>query len=463
MGESINDREQREIKGAYSDFDTNRPPFRFPTREANYTPNPDYFEVDETQILEMEARIFHPQESFPKPPEGLAEDHPVKAAWEKLMEAEKDLMTGVEVIKSIKRFLEEGAKTKTGAAINPDVLRMLGVTDPVGTGSLEQLEKRNREDHLDKKKAYFQRAMCYLNLYKSCPDFTEKEEGTDDLLDETELIFLGHVAYAAVRSGAHKFGPMRDDGTLVMDHCYKASVYVINRYLGELRNEKDPKKRRKLYKQVKKGVLVALPHDYIEDFRKLSSAFLKAKLTQQTTWETDIEGDLRIPGYPGMPEESNFFTRNETSILRMLGALTKPQPKENPFRKGYLQRHLLDEWEGSVDDQILSFRVKVGDRLHNQRSVGIKPMEKQADIMLDSGKIIDLGRSIGKQKNRREKLAGDLLALSLTTMEVSANLLAIKEQLNEVTHAKLTAEVQRIHGLLGEFFVQDLFEDLLGN
>lgn len=455
MAEGLSETELKEIKSAYSDFDTNRPPFRFPTREPNYTPDPAYFEVDETRILEIEDRIFHPQESFPKPPEGLAEDHPVKVAWGKLMEAEKDLMTGVELIKL---SLEQSSKIKKGEAIDPDVL-----TEPLGPEGLARLEKRNREDHLDRKKDYFQRAMCYLHLYKNCPDFRDKKEGVEDLLDETELIFLGHVGYATVRSGAHKFGPIRDDGTLVMDHCYKTSVYVINRYLEELRNEKDPQKRRKLYMQVKKGVLVALAHDYIEDFQKMSTDFLKDKLTQQTTWHTDIEGDLRIPQYPGMPKRSNFYRRHETSILRMLEALTKPQPKENPFRKGYLQRQLLDQWEGSIDDQVLCFRAKVGDRLHNQRTVGAKPIEKQADIMLDSGKIIDLGRRIGRQKKGRGKLNCDLKALSTTTLEISSNLLAVKEQLNEVTRGKLIAEVKRIRNLLGDFFSEDLFDELFGN
>ncbi len=437
-----------EIKKAYSDFDTNRPPFRFPTREKNYQSEPSYAEVDETQILEMEDRVFHPQATFPHPPEDLAEDHPVKKAWSKLMEAEAELMSGVEMIKTIKKFLEDGAKTQTGEPVSAPVLKMLGVINPGGKGGMERLEKSNREDHLRKKKEYFQRAMCYLYLYKNCPDFPEKAAVTDDLLDETELICLGHIGYAAVRSGAHKFGAVREDGTLVMDHCYKTSVYVINRYLEELRLETDPKKRRGLYNQVKKGVLVAIPHDYKEDFVKLLESFLEDKLTQQTTWHTDIEGDLRMPGYQGIPPRSNFFTRNKRGILRMLRALTKP-PKGDPLRAGYLERNLKEEWDGSITDQVLCFRVKVGDRLHNVRSVNIKPIPKQADYMIETGKIIDLGRELATGNKKRGALSVDVQVLINTTIETSTNLLAVTGQVEEPIRTDLGKEVQRIRALLG--------------
>lgn len=454
-----------DVRKAYDEFDTNRPPFCFPTREPNYQPDHPYHEVDETHLFEIENRIFHPEDFFPRPPEGLAPEHPVKKAWEAMLEAHQNLMDGVELIKSIKQFLRD-PRTREGEPLSPEVLGvLLGHPLPEQAGEkrkkqLEKYEKRNRRNHLREKKEYFQRALTYLYLCKNCPDLP-KNEGIDELLDETELIYLGHITYAVVRSGAHKFGAVREDGTLVMDHCYKTCVFVINRYLEELRREKDPRKRRKLYNQAKKGIIVALSHDYLEDFEKLSEGFFEDKMTEHTTWDTDIEGDLRDPGYTGIPKRSNFFARQKTPILRMLDALNKPRPKGNPKRKGYLRRQLLDEFKGSVDDQILAFRAKVGDRLHNQRTVGVKPPNKQADYMLETGEIIDLGREIAQKIRAQRKLAGDLLDLSSTTLEISANLLVASNQLNPEMRTALENEVIRIRGLLGEFLSHECFRDLM--
>lgn len=408
---SSSERLSTPLQREYADRDFNRPPFRYPTRDGSFAEHqPLYPQIDEQEIFEMEYRVFHP-ENFPEPPKHLPEGHPVRVAHTELFKAKNALDNSIREVRSVEPYL-----------VNPEAIRATtrSVREKVGLEpadpsperialNLKTLSKRAREHHLGDKKKYFQKAIAYLYLYKHCPD-VRKSPLAEDLLDETEAMYLAHMAYAVVRSAIHNIQAERKDGGLVIDHVYAASVHGVNRYMREIKTCNNPIQRRHLYHELKCDIIRSLCHDYLEDFLMLSPEFLVNKLIQHTLADTAIEVDTKKPSYEKQTTsaDTTFCSKHRERIISELTALIKPRSKKR--RLGYIQRQIFEELPEPYS--IPTFLTKLADRQHNLKTLDTKniPIERQQAIVTSTIEIIQTGlRAYDNQAHKNNRLRGVLL------------------------------------------------------
>ncbi len=443
------------LQREYAARDFNRPPFRFPTRDGSITTHiPLYPQVDEYELFEMEYRAFTIEE-FPIPPEHLPATHPIKTAYARLCKKRNILDNGMREVCAIEPHYVSSERLAAIHSTTAEVRKMAGLTqtepNPKETFSrLEFLSRRARELHLLEKKHYFHAALSYLNLYKHCPE-TESSQETDDLLDETEAVFLAHMAYTVVRSAIHEIGAERKDGGLVVDHVYSTCLQGINRYRKLLKECQNPIQRHWLYKEMKLDIIRSLCHDYLEDFTMLTAEFLVNKLIQHTLFDTKEEVAVQSPIYRKTPKDTNFCSANKGRIVKELRALVKP-PKEQ--RKGYIKRQILKGLPKK--SRIPTFLTKLADRLHNLNTLNTKSIspEGQAGKVISTVEIIQ----IGIETNEDPNLKTNLLNTTLTN-----ELLAVAEKALHEGLRLLTEEGETEVGPLEEAGMDDLLQEAITN
>ncbi|MFA6024591.1 MAG: hypothetical protein WC777_05320 [Candidatus Gracilibacteria bacterium] len=400
------------IKESYGDFDYQRPPFPIP--EERWHAEPAYAEIDERPMWRIEERIFQFAVDQIQLPPHLDEDHPLKESAIALKNAKRELdqsmdtmweKSGKGVLKRIRDARIQMQATEL-LSVSPETI----ISIPQETqGYSKEEEDKDRGHHYTKKALYFQNLSCFLQLLSAYkkeedPSFETGIEDLDEFIEWTEVIQLGHLYYAAVRSAVHTGGHKhnkakrrRKDGQLTMNHIYSVCVDVINGYSLELEMEPDPEKRKAIFRNMKLGVTEAEGHDYAEDHRNLGIGFLKQKLAEKPTWDTGIQDRLTRKRYPSISGETNIMYRRKEEegalILRGIQALTKPEDeKDHP---GYLKRQMLPLPE---EEREVTLRVKAADRLNNLHTLKIQKLQTQIRTVLETPDIIEMMEEIEEGK-----------------------------------------------------------------
>lgn len=393
-GEGVLDHQELPPQHDYSEFDFNRPPFRYPQKEVIQDYQAAYHEIDETDVFEMEYKVFHP-ETFPEVPSLLPEGHRVRHAHQEVLKAKKILDQNIQKIRKKHPYFNK-PQIVLAEAIKR-VRASVGAEGEAPNSPARAHYKENEEAvkqlmvrHLELKQLYCQRAMTYLMLLDQCPDIPPetKTEDIQNRFHEVEAILIAHMTYAAVRSATHLIKPRRKSGELVMNHVYATCIHVINQYLEEIRLCKDPKRKEALYKEMKLGIIRALCHDYLEDFEHLSEAFLMNKLRELLNFDTIIEEELQSSKYPGIPEDTNFVSRSSRVIGRELRALKKPP--RGPSRQNYLHRQIFQELPKV--SQMRTFLTKCADRRHNLDTLAAQDLDTQIKTIGDTLEMVKVGK-----------------------------------------------------------------------
>jgi len=393
-----------DIREQYQDFDLNQEPF---LRRAELDPDSfdwAYPEVDEMELIDSQENTFHPEDHYPKPPENLPENHPVVLAWKALLLAQEEMQAGVDIINTL------------NSEVHGKVEKVLKIPGSAPSKFL----KKARVNHLQEKKDFLQKALAYLHLYNACPD-TSKEPEDSELLHQVESNFIGHMVYLVVRSATHIFKPTRENGQMVMDHTYKTCVQVMNSHLARIKRTSSPAEKSALYERMNKGMIVALCHDYLEDFPEMTPQFLANKLTQHLTFDTITEASIRRSGYH-IPIDTNPFTRNEASIMRLLATLTKPV-KGSPNRKNYLHQRIIKENTLTEDERVVAMEVKCADRLHNLNTLGAKPLAKRINYLRETlQEIVCTTMDVLERSPEATQLRMNITNLSMTVARLALDL-----------------------------------------
>ncbi len=438
----------------YAEFDFNRPPFGYPTASTDYLAQPLYPQIDETEMLKWEDRIFHPKEAaFIKPPEHLPVGHPVVKAYQNLLKAAEKLTENIDDVKTV-ASVRSTTRDDTQKALLEE--QMPGVANMSKTVTFINLNKRLMWDHLRIKRAYFQHALLYLYLYSYCPDIKENKKEAKTILDQTECVYIGHMVYPLVRSAAHKANARRKSGEIVMNHVYQVCINEVNDYSEEINETKDPNLRRHLFHELKIAMIRSLCHDYLEDFTDLSPEFLANKVAELLNFDTRIESELQREKYEGVPSDTNFFTRNEGRIMQELVALIKPP--RGPKREGYQKRQIFLELPRKF--RIPTFRTKISDRLNNLKTLAHTEPEGQVNKVLETIDMIDLGLWASLQPKYQNKiLQGKLATLCeaclaeanrLLDQETEAVLKMGKKGALEAAQSTLLTRLKKIYALIGK-------------
>lgn len=416
MPERYSEHPSPDVQEAYARFDFEHEPFvRRDTPEERRSPA-SYPEINEEFVRVMEEVAFHPEDYFPKPDENLDAENPRKKAWEAMMKAQSVLNQGVEKIKQTHPYF-------------------------IGSNDSSVDSKEPRRAHLRQKREYFQRVLSYLYVSQASSPELQNNAWFNELLHYTESIFVGHMSYAVIRSATHRHKATREDGTLVMDHCYSTCVYIMNRYKEELEQCKDLNERNRLYEEMKIAIVVALGHDYLEDFPKMTPEFLRNKLIELHTFDTIIEDDLRESSYSIIPD-TNPFSRNEAEIISCLKALTKPS-KESDLRPQYLKRQVEKNKELSPRAKKICAMVKSADRMHNLSTLGPKKISKQVDYLYESVDEVMMVVDAVRKETGTEVLSKDLETLREKVRSLALQLLTNDKKALEETG--LTEDVDLLY------------------
>lgn len=453
------DNGQSDVTKAYANFDFDHEPFRRRATVDEQRSDPTYSEVDETWVRELEERTFHPEDHCPPPPDGLSEEHPLMIAWKKLLEARLLLTENVDLVKETNDYFRNRIKSTVETPVED---HELSATMSAAKKRLNHFAKANLRDNLHLKKCLFQRSIAYLYLYRDTPE-CEPNEKAEELLRQIEVILCAHTSFPVVRSATHIFGPLRENGDLVMDHIYKTCVYVMNRFQRLLHDARSLDEMHRLYEMMIIAVLVATPHDYLEDFKKMTPGFLDAKMSEHLTFDTVVEAPLRMaPFVKSVPEHTNPYARNKATIVNCLHALTKPD-KASPDYKDYLDKQVVKNKKLSPSEKIICALVKSGDRLHNLETLGAKPLPKQVSYLNETiEEIIGMVTAVQKETGAT-CLSDDLFSLNIAVARVASNLqryhadeidaLGLREDLNKVIRRSFLEGATDI-------LARELFKDL---
>lgn len=464
--EGVLDHQELPPQHDYSEFDFNRPPFRYPQKELAQDYRTAYHEIDETDVFDMEYRVFHP-ETFPEVPSFLPEGHRVHHAHQEVLKAKKILDQNIQKIRGKHPYFN-----KATAAIEEVIHEIRGGMGAEGTAPSSSPEAHNKEEevkqlmakHLKLKQLYCQRAMTYLTLLDQCPDIPPETKTADtrNRFHEVEAILISHMTYAAVRSATHRVKPRRKSGELVMNHVYATCIHVTNQYLEEVRVCKDPKRKEALYEEMKLGIIRSLCHDYLEDFDHISEVFLMNKLRELLNFDTIIEEELQSSKYPGIPEDTNFVSRNSKVLGRELRALKKPP--RGPARENYLRRQIFEELPKA--SQMRTYMTKCADRRHNLETLAAKSLDNQIKTISDTLEMVEVGRWARADKRKGLlKPSDSIFSLCGAALEQIGRMLKEHSQEIETKGKTQTLKTCAIHFLdclgteLGREMMQNLFDE----
>lgn len=417
------------IKGLYQRFDYRRPPFPIP--EDALGQNPDYPEIDERDLWKIEQTIFEFDVDGLHLPQ-LDERHPLMISAKKLKEAQLNLEQSMDriwdknnsdVINAEKRATFERMAAELHEVF-PNAIAIDNQDYNTPNYSIKD-EKRDQYHHYIQKKLYFQNLICFLEQFKAYQKIDHKAADflnfAQEFIDWTEVIQIGHIAYAAVRSAIHcsaeegseKDKRKRKDGGLTMNHIYAVCVDVINGYMEDLTTENDFEKRRDIFKKMKMGAIMAICHDYKEDYPHLAD-FLVQKLNEAFTWDTAIQSRLSSTADASINTQSNIMYRagHGSTIMRGIDALTKPQ--KDVDKVGYLPRQI-----GAlpIEERGIVLRVKAADRLNNLKTLRHQKVSTRIRTVLETPEIIKLIEEIEMHEPMLTKRKHSLIQSNLEECE----------------------------------------------
>lgn len=441
------------IKELYGLFDFTRPPFEIPKEVWRRTP--EYDEIDEKPLWIIEKALFQfdiKRFTLPELPEG----HPLLESKAALIHAQEALVQSMEKVwdgssSRVVLQLRRAARAATQGALEgiPDG----DVAPSSGKPKTLEEQKSDMSNHFIKKKLYFQNLRCFFELVRAykqeenSEQFKFRSEVSSDIIDWAEVIQLGHITYALVRSAIHSSKDVstgkrdkrkRKDGRLTMQHIYSVSVDVINGYREELNECQDPNQRRKIFQDMKKAVVIAICHDYKEDYPLLAS-FLQEKLNELLTWDTAILVRLGKKGYTGTEKRPNIMYRgtNGDEIMQGIDALTKTDSET----RDYLIPQIGTI--ASIPLREIVLRVKAADRLNNLKTLNHQSMQTRKRTVLETPQIVELIEEIEDSEElrpmQRTILKKRKLTLIRSNIEETDKLLEIQDEEIESARAELLA------------------------
>jgi len=392
--ERIKESAEQALHKDYMAFDGRHAPLRRlslkPQEDTLGTQHPEFAEA---RIFELEDEVFYKTLDFqlPKPcPESL------KTLHEELTRSHTRLLQISRRINNTHRAIEkptvlEEFKTTFRREFQKIGLSIFG-EDP------RERDKNLMRDFLEAKSHYLHVARCYLRAYAM--QVPAKKEAAETQSHKVEVIELAHLSHSIVRSAIHQLDRQgletarRKDGSLVADHVYKVCVREMNIYLKEIEQAESVEKKAALWRKLKKAVIRAQLHDFLEDFAEVKivkegeketitmfeAGGLKDKLDQffkATRWQESIP--LRVAGFTG---PIHFFTDElwYTELLPELTALIKA-PKGQ--RRGMFANKI-----GTLEEPLCTeaLRTKLADREHNLLTLGL---EKDAPTFEKAKKICE--------------------------------------------------------------------------
>lgn len=375
----------------YMAFDGRHAPLRRqgvrPKEDALGEKHPEFAEA---KIFELEDDVFYKTLDF-QPPEPCHEA--LKALHQELTKSHTKLLQISRRINNTHRAIEKATAVEEFSKtlrrkFQKIVMGLLG-EDP------RERDKNLMRDFLEAKNHYLRVARCYLNAYAiQVPD---KKEAAETQRDKVEVIELAHLSHSIVRSAIHhldRYGleaARRKDGSLVADHVYKVCIREMNIYLEEINSAQTAEEKSALWRKLKKAVIRAQLHDFLEDFAEVKDATsrkipmfnaesLKAKLDQffkATRWQESIP--LRIAGFI---DPIHFFT-DELWYQELLPELTALIKAPKGHRKEMFARKIGALPEPSRTEAL---RTKLADREHNLLTLGL---EKDAPAFEKAKKICE--------------------------------------------------------------------------
>ncbi len=433
-------------------------PFRDPDLAID---EPDYQEIDESGVIEMEREVFMDVNSFPKPPSNLSEPHKkyLNEAWDRFEKSRKDFSRNINEVKRKHTYFNSSkledppdeppniiSRVRTGLhrrvsdAVRRAQLNLTEVKDGILAGELRRTieavrsvtgipnkmeDKKMMRTHFALKRIYLECALAYLYLYKGCPEIDGKEKtDAQEMFDKVECIQLAHGCYSIVQSAADRLdgrgdqSARRKSGKLVMSHVYDVCIHEMNRYQKELEETPDPKARRRIYTEMKLAIARALLHDFLEDFGEhFNAKTLRQKCIQIFNFEfhnifTVKRGSLKEEGYTGIPDNLIFIDRFWAKLLPELKALIKPKDSIPE----YISENISNLPQ---DSKVRTLKTKNADRKHGLEKLDTLPfVVKQAYKVIDSLAIIELNIELHTPKNHLLEDAAMLIDTAIEQADI---------------------------------------------
>lgn len=383
---------RRIARSQYRKFDT-RPPFSYKVdRQADYYP-----EIDESYVFELEKNVFKAMEldSLPELLETMREDHPARVAMAKLTDAD------LKHQRSINRVNKLDADIHLRTALTAEAFEVVvdqidSARETVGLPTRQELMTQHRSQ----KQRYLECLRAYLSIMtRSKETDTDQKIESERFYHETEAVHLAHACYTAVRSYIHNQNDkiLRDDNGITMHHLYSCAVHVMNDYSEDIataRASKDWALEKELRIEMKKEIVIALLHDFIEDLKDIKLEDLKCTLIALTRHETDLSGAscLDHPDLDPRPADYNFIETYWDEIVAEVKAVTKPQDKND--QAGYLTKQL------QTPRQVMRKARDRGNNLTTLKYMQAKPKNNenagqvQRRKILETPEILDKGLSL---------------------------------------------------------------------
>ncbi len=383
---------RRIARSQYRKFD-NRPPFHYKVeRQADYYP-----EIDERRVFALEERVFKAvgRKTLPKALERMQEGHPALVAVGKLLDADEKHKRSIERVSKLDSDIHlqvaAGQETFEAVADRIDAAR-------------QQLDLPTRQElmtqHRSQKQRYLECLRAFLSIFaRSKETAPDQKIESERFYHQTEAVHLAHACYTAVRSYIHnqKDKILRDDNGITMHHLYSCAVHVINDYGEDIAAAKATKNwalERELLIEMKKEIVIAILHDFIEDLKDIKLQDLKGTLIALTRHETDLSGAscLDSPELDPRPDDYNFIETYWDEIIEEVKAVTKPV-NENE-QKGYLTRQL------QTPRQVMRKARDRGNNLTTLKYMQAKPKKNenagqvQRRKILETPEILEMGLSL---------------------------------------------------------------------
>lgn len=291
----------------------------------------------------MEEKVFLAARSsdLPQPLELAEPAHPSRVALEKLIIADKTHRRSIDRVRTLDQQIHAEVTARSSSL--EEISTVLDASrEAYGLPTRQELMTQHRSQ----KQRYLECLRAYLSVLmrsKEVPAADKQEH--ERFYHQTHAVHLAHATYTAVRSYIHnqKSKILRDDNGITMHHLYSCAVHVMNDYGEDIKDAKeagDWEFEQALYVEMKKEIVIAILHDFIEDLRDIKLQDLKETLVALTRHETDLSGAacLDHPDLEPRPADYNFIEYYWDEIIEEVRAVTKPESKDEQV--GYLTKQL---------------------------------------------------------------------------------------------------------------------------
>lgn len=403
-----------EVCKKYRKISRFRPPFE-------YQPNPSYQEADETQLFEIERRVFDIN-SYPQTPVNseFAEHR------QQLVRAHKELTESINDIRRCDNLHQKDVPQAIQAALIVQVATTLATDESEATQIREMnadfdAEKALWETHYKKKKLFFHQAVAYTLLLGHHRNDSDVAYSTRRLQREVHSMFIGHQATTYARSASHELGPLRRDRSPTILHPYRVCVHGMNFWLKKIQAAKTEPEEIQLFEELNMEIIRDLFHDIMEDYY-LTMDDLEAKMIEMVNLDFRVLTPMRHTddAVRDLPPNINFVKAHKERIRAELWALTKEEEDRRNGAPFYLTRKMTMLNRNAHPTVFLS---KVRDRNNNLRYPKYSRRGQTLMKLRETLEIFELGWSVYFD------LSGALVTTDEFITEMNNLLVVCEEQL----------------------------------